>query len=227
MMRRPGWLHRVAVATAVVGAAALAGCASVVPPAPQLDDGPVPFAAMPAPRAQAGGLFVPNSGNGLLSDQRAYRVGDVLTVMLEEVTQASKRADTNVRKGSKVEMPGPVIDDQSLLGRIGLSSNNNFNGGGSSSQQNALSGSMTVIVQQVLPNGLLHIKGDRALTLNQGDEVLKLSGYVRSTDVDPHNRVSSMRIANARISYSGHGALADANQAGWLTRFFQSPLFPF
>ena len=86
---------------------------------------------------------------------------------------------------------------------------------------------MTVIVQQVLPNGLLYIKGDRALSLNQGDEVLRLSGYVRATDVDLNNRVSSLRVANARISYSGHGALSDASEAGWLTRFFQSPLFPF
>ena len=57
--------------------------------------------------------------------------------------------------------------------------------------------------------------------------MLRLAGFVRATDIDPQNRVSSQRIANARISYAGHGALADANAAGWLTRFFNSPLVPF
>ena len=54
-----------------------------------------------------------------------------------------------------------------------------------------------------------------------------MSGYVRAADVDSDNRLSSQRIANARIAYSGKGALADANNAGWLTRFFNSPWMPF
>ena len=205
----------------------LAGCTTIYNAPPVLDDAPLPFPPMPEQRAQGGGLFVPHSSNGLLADQRAHRVGDVLTVMLEEVTQASKKANTQTSRKSSVDIAPPLLAGKNLKLDIGLEGGNSFNGGGASSQQNALSGSMTVIVQQVLPNGLLHIRGDRALTLNQGDEILRLSGYVRATDVDQFNRVSSLRVANARISYSGHGALSDSNQAGWLTRFFQSPLFPF
>ena len=203
----------------------LAGCASVQPP--QLDEGSAPFVHQPARRAQGGGLFVPHSGSGLMADQRAHREGDVLTVILEEVTQASKRANTETSKSSGVTVKPPVLAGSPLAIDAQIQADRNFSGGGSSTQQNALTGSMTVIVQQVLSNGLLHIKGDRALRLNQGDEVLSLSGYVRASDVDQFNRVSSLRVANARISYSGRGALSDANQAGWLTRIFQSPLFPF
>lgn len=205
----------------------LVGCASrgpeLTPPADAVPD----FLLTPPPKAQGGGLFVSQSTNGLLADQRAHRAGDILTVQLEEETQASKKANTETSKGSNVTVKPPVLGTKTLKADVTLDGSSKFTGGGSSSQQNLLSGSMTVIVQQVLPNGLLYIKGDRALTLNQGDEVLRLSGYVRSTDVDQNNRVSSLRVANARISYSGHGALSDANQAGWLTKFFQSPLFPF
>lgn len=84
-----------------------------------------------------------------------------------------------------------------------------------------------MVVQDVLPNGLLQIRGDKSLTLNQGEEIIQVSGYVRPDDVDTDNRLSSRRIANARISYTGRGTLADSNTAGWLTRFFTSPWMPF
>ena len=206
--------------------ALLSGC-ETLQPAPVLDDAPLPFAQQPAQRASGGGLFVAHSSSGLLADQRAHREGDVLTVLLEEVTQASKRANTQTSKNSGISISPAKIAGKNFELNAEMEAGRSFNGGGSSTQQNALSGSMTVIVHQVLPNGLLLIKGDRSLSLNQGDEVLRLSGYVRATDVDQFNRVSSLRVANARISYSGRGALSDANSAGWLTRFFQSPLFPF
>lgn len=222
--------HRVRVvgaALAVLAQLALVGCATRPPELIQPADSVPDFLMSAPPKPQAGGLFVAHSATGLLADQRAHRIGDVLTVLLEEETQASKKANTETSKGSSVGIQPPILAGKSLKADLTLEGSSKFKGGGSSTQQNALSGAMTVIVQQVLPNGLLYIKGDRGLSLNQGDEVLRLSGYIRATDVDLHNRVSSLRVANARISYSGHGALSDANEAGWLTRFFQSPLFPF
>lgn len=203
----------------------LSACASVQPPV--LDESPLPFARQATPRPQGGGLFVPHAGSGFMADQRAHRAGDVLTVVLQEVTQASKRAKTTTSKESSVGMTPAEIAGRNFNLAAKIKGESDFEGVGSSEQQNALTGSITVIVQRVLPNGLLYIQGDRALTLNQGDEILRLSGYVRASDVDQDNRVSSQRVANARISYSGHGALADVNQAGWLNRLFQSPLFPF
>lgn len=221
-------MKRLAVLAVV---AMLGGCASISPPPPELAEEPplvLPQPQLqPQPRGQAGGVFTPHGILDLTSDRRAHRPGDVLTVLLQETTQASKRADTQFGKESGVNIAAPVFGGRALRADVGISGERDFKGGASSTQQNALSGSITVIVQEVLPNGLLHIKGHRALTLNQGDELLRLSGYVRTTDVDANNRVSSLRIANARISYAGHGAMADANSAGWLTRFFNSPLFPF
>jgi flagellar L-ring protein FlgH len=206
----------------------MAGCMTTPLQAPRVLDEEVPRAApIATPQGRAGGVFSAHAAHALTADQRAHRAGDVLTVMLQETTQASKRADTRMGKESSVSVRAPVMMGQVLRADVGLGADRGFSGGASSTQQNALSGSISVIVQEVLPNGLLRIRGDRALTLNQGEEVLRLAGYVRATDIDPGNRVSSQRIANARISYSGHGELADANRAGWLTRFFNSPLFPF
>ena len=88
-------------------------------------------------------------------------------------------------------------------------------------------GSIAVTVHQVLPNGVLLVKGEKRLRLNQGDEYIRLSGLVRVDDIDRYNRVSSQSVANARISYAGRGLLDDSNSPGWLARFFNHPIFPF
>src|SRR5690606_38111833 len=95
-----------------------------------------------------------------------------------------------------------------------------FAGQGNSSQSNRLDGSITVTVTQVLPNGNLRVEGEKWLALNQGEELIHLAGIVRPADIGPDNSVSSLKVADARISYRGKGVLADANSPGLLTRFF-------
>jgi flagellar L-ring protein precursor FlgH len=206
-------------------AALLGGCATIAPPQPPPAEAP-PLQLPPpvvAGKARAGGVFAPERGWTLTSDSRAFRPGDVLTVVLLETTQASKKADTRIGKESSAGISG-AAKTTSIDANIGAQ--RDFNGSASSSQQNTLQGAITVVVHEVLPNGLLKVSGDKSLYLNQGEEMIRLSGYVRGADVDADNRVSSQRIANARIVYSGQGTLADANSPGLLTRFFTSPWMP-
>jgi flagellar L-ring protein precursor FlgH len=84
-----------------------------------------------------------------------------------------------------------------------------------------------VTVAEVLPNGNLVVRGEKWLTLTNGDEYIRLSGIVRPDDISPDNIVLSERIANPRITYRGQGAVAESNIPGWLGRFFRSALFPF
>jgi len=175
-----------------------------------------------------GGVFNPDAGLDLISDSRAFRVGDVVTVALQETTQASKKAGTSFNKGSSVGVKAANVLGKTLPKTgIDLSADRNFAGDSTSTQQNALSGAITVIVQEVLPNGLLRVQGEKTLTLNQGEEFVRLRGYLRAADIDPTTRSSSLRIANAQIAYSGQGTLAEANTPGWLTRFFVGPWMPF
>ncbi len=206
---------------------ALAGCSALKPtPLPSAEPQALPQvapAAVPA-RARAGGVFVAERATPLTSDTRAFRPGDVLTVMLQETTQASKKADTTLGKKSSADFSMGIRQIGSS-GNIG--SGRDFNGSAASSQQNTLSGAITVVVSEVLPNGLLKVQGEKSLYINQGEELIRLGGYVRAADVDSDNRVSSQRIANARIAYAGQGDLANANTPGWLTRWFVNPLMPF
>jgi flagellar L-ring protein precursor FlgH len=190
------------------------------------DDDPIPVARS-TQRGVSGGVFS-SDALSLTSDARAYRVGDVVTVILQETTQASKRAGTSFSKGSSASVaPLGALGKTFAKTNIDISADRSFKGDSTSTQQNALSGALTVIVQEVLPNGLLRVAGEKNMTLNQGEEFLRLKGYVRAADVDADNQVSSLRVANARIAYSAKGVLADANSAGWLTRFFTGPLMPF
>ncbi|WP_317204943.1 flagellar basal body L-ring protein FlgH [Janthinobacterium sp.] len=210
----------------------LTGCAALAPPAvrpgPNPDDDTPPLARSAPRGGQSGGVFNADAGLSLTSDSRAFRVGDVVTVTLQETTQASKKAGTTFNKGSTV-----ALGALSALGKsfprtaIDATADRGFAGDSTSTQQNALSGAITVIVQEVLPNGLLKVSGEKVLTLNQGEEFVRLRGYLRAADIDSNNQVSSLRIANARIAYSAQGTLAEANTPGWLTRFFVGPWMPF
>ena len=111
--------------------------------------------------------------------------------------------------------------------RPGLEGSRAFDGKGDSRQSNQLTGSITVTVVERLPNGNLVVSGEKNLELGQGSERVRLSGLVRPEDINRYNQVSSQSIADARISYAGKGVLNDSNSAGWLTRFFTSPWFPF
>jgi flagellar L-ring protein precursor FlgH len=215
------------VMTAAAVALLVAGCASRVPlTTPAAEDPLLPHAA--APRiGVSGGVFNPDAVP-LTSDSRAFRVGDVVTVLLQETTQASKKAGTSFSKGSTASVT-PLKALGKTFNKTGLDvgADRSFSGDATSTQQNALSGALTVIVQEVLPNGLLRVAGEKTLMLNQGEEFLRLKGYLRAADINADNQVSSLRVANARIGYSAQGALADANTPGWLTRFFTGPLMPF
>ncbi len=176
-----------------------------------------------------------NSGNNrfLFEDIRARRVGDLITVILDEKTNAVKSATTSTSKNTDIAMPSPTLlglpvtfNGKEFLNNS-LTNSTEFSGAGDSAQSNSLSGNITVTVAKVFSNGNLLVRGEKLLTLNQGSEVVRVSGIVRSSDITPQNTVISTQIANARITYGGNGMVADSNKAGWVTRFFNSHFWPF
>lgn len=209
----------------------LCGCATYELKSPKPGDEawkPSAPITLPTGEAEDGSLYRRDYMFTLFQDRRAYRVGDILTVLLEERTQSSKKADTSMGKSSSLSMNAPTLAGRTRSNWAAeLAADRDFDGTATSSQQNALTGAITVTVSEVQPNGVLRIRGEKWIRLNQGDEYLRLGGMVRVEDIDQWNRLSSQRIADARITYAGRGALADSNQAGWLTRFFNSALAPF
>lgn len=210
----------------------IAGCSTYEIKAPQPGENgwapTVPTTGRTMTTGEDGSLYHRDYMFTLFQDRRAYRAGDILTVTLTESTQSSKKADTSVAKSDTIDVPTPTIGTKSRNNlTASVSGDTTFKGTSSSSQQNTLSGYITVTVAEVMPNGVLHIRGEKWIRLNQGDEYIRLDGLVRVEDIDLANRISSQRLANAHITYAGRGALADANQTGWLTRFFNSSLSPF
>jgi len=198
----------------------------------------------PAPVAN-GSIYQNGQDIRLFENSVARRVGDTLTIRLVENMDASKSSSTSTGKNSGVSIPAPTIGGQSLpmvnidqalkgnlrrLGTVGdttLETERSFDGSGSSSQTNSISGDITVTVAKRWPNGNLFVRGEKWIQINQGKEFVRVSGIVRSVDIGPDNSVASTKVADARITYSGTGALADANAPGLLSRFFNFSWFPF
>ncbi len=219
----------------------LAGCNSL----PERDPAYAvtrPVAVAPA-QYRNGSLYQPGYDITLFEDRRARRVGDILSITLNESTAASKEATTDLSKTTSINVTNPtILGTTPLLSVPGvlplaattglglgtsLGSNHSFAGEGSSEQKNNLIGTISVTVAEVLPNGYLLVKGEKIFSLNQGNEHIRLSGIVRPDDISSDNTVLSTKIADAVITYGGQGATNDTNVIGWLAKFFISALLPF
>ncbi|HCE6795504.1 TPA: flagellar basal body L-ring protein FlgH [Pseudomonas aeruginosa] len=231
-------MNRLMIVSLLGIATALGGC---VNPPPKPND---PYYApvlprTPLPAAQNNGaIYQAGFEQNLYDDRKAFRVGDIITITLNEKTQASKKANSDIQKDSKTKMgltslfgSGMTTNNPIGGGDLSLSaeygSSRDAKGDSQAGQSNSLTGSITVTVAEVLPNGILSVRGEKWMTLNTGNELVRIAGLVRADDIATDNTVSSTRVADARITYSGTGAFADASQPGWLDRFFLSPLWPF
>jgi flagellar L-ring protein FlgH len=213
------------------GVAALSGCAAE----PRIDDYAV---AQPeeadVPHLVNGAIYQSSRSVALFENSVAGRAGDIITIHLVESTSASKKSSASTKKASNASLGTGT----SVLGRAitvggnnilsaGIGDSSDFSGEGNAAQSNSLSGDVTVTVAKRYANGNLLVQGQKWLTLNQGQEYVRIQGLVRQADIQPDNTVLSTKVANASISYAGKGALADSNAKGWLARFFDSPLTPF
>ena len=214
----------------------VSGC-SMLPTEPKPNDpayAPVEPSALEAARLINGSIYqapLPRaySQATFFEDRTARNVGDILTISLVESTTAKKEADTEIKKDSTLTAPEPTLFQRFTdLGLETSASNKlNFKGETDSDQKNSLQGSISVTVIEVLPNGVLKVRGEKWMTLNKGDEYIRISGLVRPEDIAPDNTVASIKLADARIAYSQTGTLAHANGMGWFSKFFNSPLWPF
>ncbi len=211
----------------------LTGCVNTPPKPDNPYFAPVQPQALQAPREVTGSIYNAATSNNLYGDGRAHRLGDILTIVLQESTQSSKSNKTSVDKDTSLSLPQPTILGHGLsafgkpISADFGTSTTEFEGEGKSNMSNSLNGNITVTVHEVLPSGVLVVKGEKWLTLNQGDEYIRVSGMVRPQDISPANTVASTQLADARITYSGTGAVHDSNAMGWLSKFFVGSLWPF
>lgn len=225
-------IHAFIRLAALAAALLLAGCRTLDPSA-DAGWGPSLPEELPPASAANGAIYQAGHDVPLFENAVARRVGDILTIRLSESTNASKSSSTSTKKSTSAELPGPTIAGRPVtvngvpVLEMGVENETSFDGEGSSRQSNRVQGDITVTIARRLANGNLLVKGEKWITINQGRELVRISGLVRMIDIEPDNSIPSYKVANATITYAGRGAIADANAPGWLARFFNSPLLPF
>jgi flagellar L-ring protein precursor FlgH len=186
-------------------------------------------APLPAPPPANGSIFQVSEGYAALtSGARAARVGDIIQVQLVERTNAATQNSQSSDRSGGIGITPPTTGILSIFNPsdVAMGGNSQFSGRGAAAQSNQLSGDIAVTVVAVHANGLLEVRGEKRVRINRSDEFIRLSGLVRPADIGADNRVASTRIANAQITYSGAGEVANASRQGWLQRFF-SAVSPF
>jgi flagellar L-ring protein precursor FlgH len=177
------------------------------------------------------GSLWPENGHGLFADFRAYRVGDLVTIRIDESSQANGDASTRTDRSSQESLgvPNflgltaaaaklyPNLNPDKLLEWMGSSS---FKGQGDTSRDTHVLGSIAVRVKKVLPNGDLFVEGTKVILINDEEVHIYVSGAIRAEDIDSTNAVSSSAIADAQIEFSGRGVLTENQQQGWFTKLF-------
>lgn len=184
------------------------------------------------------------SSNGLqlFRDYRAWQPMDLITILVTENSQAKSKSDTNVKQESTIEaaleyffgvetwladnQPDMRNKDGSLKPMVGASSKHDYKGESETKREGNLRGTISAMVAEVLPSGVLRIEGEKIVTVNNEDEIMKISGLVRPEDINSANEVDSSKVANVRIDYYGKGTVGDADKGGWIGRLLRQ-FWPF
>ena len=192
-----------------------------------------PAVNLAAEQPMNGAIFRRGQSGLFATDQRARRVGDILTVTFNEVFAATKAQTAASSKADAFAVTLPTglpniltggFDKDAAGNGAGLTAGTNrtFSGAGNAAQSNSFTGSLAVTVVRVFANGNMEVTGQKEITLNNGNEYVRVEGIVRPEDISATNIVSSNRLADAQIRYTGSGHLADTSKPGWLSQFMRA-----
>ncbi len=173
--------------------------------------------------ASAGAIFQAGSGySGLVTGTRARSLGDMVTIVLVESTTTTKSTAGQTNRSGSAGITPPTTGPLSFLNPNALkaASEGSFKGAGNAAQQSRLNGAVAVTIAAIYPNGTADVVGEKQMMFSQCEEWVQFAGRIRLIDIDGDNRLASSQVANARIIYSGKGAVQQASRPGWLSRFF-------
>ncbi|QQC63057.1 flagellar basal body L-ring protein FlgH [Paraburkholderia ginsengisoli] len=203
--------------------AALGGC-GLVPKQPITQQPMTALPPAPPPPPVSGSIYNPGyAGRPLFEDQRPRNVGDIITIVIAENINATKTSGANANRAGSTNLAVPTAGFLSgLFNRANLSANggNVFSGTGGANASNTFNGTITVTVTGVQANGNLIVSGEKQMLINQGNEFVRFSGVVNPNTISSLNAVYSTQVADAKIEYSAKGYIDEAQNMGWLQRFF-------
>ncbi len=215
---------RLVVIVVLVAGAMLAGCTTTTPATAVHQPMTIRPEARPVVAAANGSIYNAATARPLFEDRRARLVGDTLTINIAEKTAAAKKSETKADRTDERSLAIPTISGLPLKSLQGatLAANSDvaFKGAGENTSSNNFTGTVTVTVIEVLPNGNLLVSGEKQIGLKEGEEFIRLSGVVNPYTITASNTVSSSQVADARIEYKANGFIDTAQVMGWLGRFF-------
>ncbi|MFO7319078.1 MAG: flagellar basal body L-ring protein FlgH [Limnochordia bacterium] len=169
--------------------------------------------------AAAGSLWDDSAGS-MFADRKARNVGDLVTLIIVERSEASQAARTTTAKDGEVSI-GPGLGlFQDVIPLISARGGDNLTAGGTTTRGSSLTTKMTTRVVEVLPGDILRIEGRQNIIVNGEEQEIVVSGLVRRQDISRDNTVLSTYVADASISFKGAGVLGDKQEPGLLTRLF-------
>lgn len=177
------------------------------------------------PATSAGAIFQTGTGySGLVTGTRARQLGDMVTIILTEATTTTKSTQGRTTREGSFGITPPASGPLDFLNPEALkaAAEGSFRGAGNASQQSRLNGAVAVTIAAIYPNGTAEVVGEKQMMFSQGEEWVQFAGRIRLIDIDSDNRLASSQVANARIIYSGKGAVQQASRPGWLSRFFNT-----
>jgi flagellar L-ring protein precursor FlgH len=217
-------LSRLSVGLPLLGLLLAVGCAQI-PRKPIVQEEPMTAPVLPPAQAN-GSIYQTTQGfQPLFEDRRPRMVGDILTITLNEKANASKNSASSANRDGTSDLSLDVKSSKAgLFGNASTSANaqgtTDFSGKGASNANNSFTGTITVTVMEVWPNGNLRVRGEKQIAINQGTEYIRFSGVVNPRTITQQNTVSSTLVGEARIEYVGDGYINEAQTMGWLQRFF-------
>jgi len=244
-LRGRGKMQRIMVGAGIlIVLAALSACSgipsllkneSTLQPAPQRPPQDSPQVASEV--SAHGSLWRAQGYRSLFKDLRARQVGDLVTVNIVETSKGKKKAETKTSRASSIDAGisntlgwETKIKNLTSLGNAKVRAafdneamfranmQNAHTGTGETNRDETMTASITAVVIDVTPEGNLFIRGTREVRLNNETQFITLTGFVRPEDISPDNTVLSSYVGDARIAYTGSGAVSDKQRPGWLMR---------
>ncbi|NPA71795.1 MAG: flagellar biosynthesis protein FlgH [Gammaproteobacteria bacterium] len=219
----------------------LSGCSSTPERYQNLNYAPSYPLNIPQPAQPKNGSLYQVGGLTLFDDSRAHRIGDIITISLAESMSANKKDEAKYDKSNAqdygITTPFSATTGSGILGGIvgavtdplkgmslGYGSKGSFSGKSDVKQNSSLKGSIAVTVVEVISNGNLVVRGEKWITIHDGDEVVQFAGIIRPEDIQPDNTISSVKVADVRLVYKDVGMSGDSVRSGvgtrWLTKYW-------
>lgn len=171
----------------------------------------------PLQQTNAESLYKEQTYRPLTADNKAFQVGDALTVQVFENSSATTSSDTGTRR--KNNLSGELGHGSNTVAQTSIAVGGDFDGGGKTQRTNRVLATLTVTVREILANGELKVAGEQILTVNEEPQKVTLEGRVRPIDISDGNIVLSTRLADAKITYVGEGDIAERNRRPWWRSF--------